>query len=256
MTKWLKNPLFLDADSYGQDMDRIYKQMLANYDTAEGANSEEMNQSTSTNKKQLKPNDLCSCGSGLKYKKCCGKKEIRIDMNILVSGVAGFIGFHTARRLLESGETIIGVDNINDYYDIDLKKARLKLLEQYSNFKFHKIDLTERHKLDAIFNSYKISRIIHLAAQAGVRYSIKNPYAYIDSNITGFINILEKSRQHSVQHFVYASSSSVYGANEEMPFSTHKSVNHPLSLYPQQPRNPTNCLLIHTHICTTYQQPD
>ena len=152
-------------------------------------------------------------------------------MNILITGVAGFIGFHTARQLLENGETIIGIDNINDYYDPNLKLSRLQILEQYHTFTLYKTDLTNRQETNCIFSNNEISHIIHLAAQAGVRYSIKNPYAYIDSNITGFINILENARHHNVKHFTYASSSSVYGANEDMPFSTHKGVNHPLSLY-------------------------
>ncbi len=152
-------------------------------------------------------------------------------MNILLTGVAGFIGFHTAKKLLDRGDRIIGIDSVNDYYDPKLKYSRLEILHSYENFKFFKSDLTDRTTIEKIFETEDFSKIIHLAAQAGVRYSIENPYAYIDSNITGFINILENARRKEIEHFTYASSSSVYGANESMPFSTHQSVSHPLSLY-------------------------
>ena len=166
-------------------------------------------------------------------------------MESLITGVAGFIGFHTAKQLLERGDSIIGVDCINNYYDINLKKSRLSILKQFNNFKFYKYDLTDRNSINTLFNIYNVSKVIHLAAQAGVRYSIENPYAYIDSNIIGFTNILENARQHNVDHFTYASSSSVYGANEEMPFSTHNSVNHPLSLYAATKRS--NELFAHSY---------
>ncbi len=152
-------------------------------------------------------------------------------MEILITGVAGFIGFHTARKLLETNQHIIGIDSINDYYDPKLKESRLRILESYSNFTFYKLDLKELAAVSNIFKKHSIASIIHLAAQAGVRYSIQNPYAYIEANIVGFTHILENARHHQVEHLTYASSSSVYGANTCMPFSTHKSVNHPLSLY-------------------------
>ncbi len=152
-------------------------------------------------------------------------------MKILITGAAGFIGFHTARKLLQQGNDIIGIDNINDYYDPNIKIARIALLKEFDNFKFYKADITDKNLLNSLFKEHAVQRIIHLAAQAGVRYSIENPYAYIDSNIIGFINILECARHFNVEHLTYASSSSVYGANENMPFSIHKPVDHPLSLY-------------------------
>jgi UDP-glucuronate 4-epimerase len=150
---------------------------------------------------------------------------------ILVTGVAGFIGFHVAKRLLERGERVIGLDNINDYYDVRLKEARLAQLTPFKDHRFVKLDLADREGMKALFAEGGIRRVVHLAAQAGVRYSLINPYAYTDSNIEGFLNILEGCRHTHVEHLVYASSSSVYGGNTRMPFSIHDNVDHPVSLY-------------------------
>ncbi len=150
---------------------------------------------------------------------------------ILVTGVAGFIGFHTAIRLLERGEKVIGLDNVNDYYDVRLKKARLAKLKPFKQFTFIKTDLANRVKMRKLFAEQPIAKVVHLAAQAGVRYSLVNPHAYTDSNIEGFLNILEGCRHAKVKHLVYASSSSVYGGNTQMPFSIHDNVDHPVSLY-------------------------
>lgn len=150
---------------------------------------------------------------------------------ILVTGVAGFIGFHTAIRLLARGEKVIGLDNVNDYYDVRLKKARLAKLKPFRQFTFTKTDLANRVKMRKLFAEQPIVKVVHLAAQAGVRYSLVNPHAYTDSNIEGFLNILEGCRHAKVKHLVYASSSSVYGGNTQMPFSIHDNVDHPISLY-------------------------
>ena len=152
-------------------------------------------------------------------------------MKILVTGAAGFIGFYVAKKLLDRGDEVIGIDNLNDYYDVTLKHARLAQLETYNNFIFHKLDIVDRDAVNNLFNEHKPFRVVHLAAQAGVRYSLVNPYAYINSNIVGFINVLEACRHNDVEHLVFASSSSVYGANTRMPFSVHDNVDHPLSLY-------------------------
>lgn len=152
-------------------------------------------------------------------------------MRYLVTGVAGFIGFHTARQLLVSGNHVIGLDNVNDYYDPKLKYARLALLEGYENFEFHKHDLVDGPFVNQLMVENKPDRVIHLAAQAGVRYSIENPHSYVQSNIVGFLNILEACRQAKTPHIVYASSSSVYGANTNIPFSSKHGVDHPLSMY-------------------------
>ncbi len=150
---------------------------------------------------------------------------------ILVTGVAGFIGFHTAIRLLDRGEKVIGLDNVNDYYDVRLKKARLAKLKPFRQFTFTKTDLANRVKMRKLFAEQPIVKVVHLAAQAGVRDSLVNPHAYTDSNIEGFLNILEGCRHAKVKHLVYASSSSVYGGNTQMPFSIHDNVDHPISLY-------------------------
>ncbi|GBL40108.1 protein CapI [Nitrospirota bacterium] len=150
---------------------------------------------------------------------------------ILVTGVAGFIGFHTAIRLLDRGEKVIGLDDVNDYYDVRLKKARLAKLKPFRQFTFTKTDLANRVKMRKLFAEQPIVKVVHLAAQAGVRYSLVNPHAYTDSNIEGFLNILEGCRHAKVKHLVYASSSSVYGGNTQMPFSIHDNVDHPISLY-------------------------
>ena len=150
---------------------------------------------------------------------------------ILVTGAAGFIGFHVARTLLERGRPVVGVDNLNTYYDPKLKEARLAVLRELSGFEFLKIDVADRAAMEALFACAKPEFVIHLAAQAGVRYSLQNPYAYVDSNVVGFMNVLEGCRHHGVRHLTYASSSSVYGANTAMPFSVHDNVDHPLSMY-------------------------
>jgi UDP-glucuronate 4-epimerase len=152
-------------------------------------------------------------------------------MKILVTGAAGFIGFHTSKLLLERGDEVIGLDNLNDYYDVSLKDARLAILESMSGFRFAKIDLADRPAMEALFAGNRIDRVIHLAAQAGVRYSIENPHSYVDSNVVGTLHILEGCRHHAVEHLVYASTSSVYGSNTHMPFSVHQNVDHPLALY-------------------------
>ena len=150
---------------------------------------------------------------------------------ILVTGVAGFIGFHVTKRLLDRGDTVIGLDNVNDYYDVRLKEARLAQLANVKGYRFVKRDLADRAGIKALFADHGITRVVHLAAQAGVRYSLINPHAYTESNIEGFMNILEGCRHAAVEHLVYASSSSVYGGNTHMPFSIHDNVDHPVSLY-------------------------
>jgi UDP-glucuronate 4-epimerase len=152
-------------------------------------------------------------------------------MGILVTGAAGFIGMHVAAQLLQAGHQVTGVDNLSDYYDVRLKQARLDLLKPCSNFRFVKMDLADSAKVSELFGAAKFERVIHLAAQAGVRYSLDNPHAYIQSNIVGFTNILEGCRRFPVKHLVYASSSSVYGANKKLPFSVQDNVDHPISLY-------------------------
>lgn len=166
-------------------------------------------------------------------------------MKILVTGAAGFIGAALTLRLLKRGDEVIGIDNLNDYYDTNLKLARLETILHYANFKFIKIDISDKTKIEALFENEKFDNVMHLAAQAGVRYSISNPHAYIDSNIIGFLNILEGCRNNKIKHFVYASSSSVYGANTKMPFSVHDNVDHPVSLYAASKK--TNELMAHTY---------
>ena len=152
-------------------------------------------------------------------------------MNVLVTGVAGFIGYFVAQRLLAAGEVVHGIDNLNDYYSVSLKKDRLARLLSQSSFSFEPIDLASRTEMEALFQERSFDRVIHLAAQAGVRYSLTNPYAYADSNLAGFIHVLEGCRHSGVGHLVYASSSSVYGANRQVPFATTDHVDHPVSLY-------------------------
>lgn len=164
---------------------------------------------------------------------------------ILVTGAAGFIGYHTCIKLLASGLEVVGIDNLNDYYDVSLKEARLARLQGTRNFSFNRLDLADRAGMEELFSSQKFDTVIHLAAQAGVRYSIQNPHAYIDSNLVGFINILEGCRHHQVEHLTYASSSSVYGANTTLPFSIHNNVDHPLSLYAATKK--ANELMAHTY---------
>lgn len=164
---------------------------------------------------------------------------------ILVTGAAGFIGFHLCKRLLDNGDSVVGVDNLNDYYDVDLKRARLKQLEGREGFTFHRLDIADRHAVAEFFANNSFNIVVNLAAQAGVRYSLKNPHAYIDANIVGFTNILEGCRRGNVGRLVYASSSSVYGANTQMPFSVHQNVDHPVSLYAATKK--ANELLAHTY---------
>ena len=152
-------------------------------------------------------------------------------MKILVTGAAGFIGFRVSQLLLARGEEVVGLDNLNDYYDVTLKEARLAILKESSGFSFEKIDLADRPAMDSLFARSKFDRVIHLAAQAGVRYSIENPHSYVDSNVVGTLHVLEGCRHNDVEHLVYASTSSVYGANTNMPFSVHQNVDHPLALY-------------------------
>lgn len=166
-------------------------------------------------------------------------------MKVLVTGAAGFIGFFTAKALCERGDEVVGIDNINDYYDVKLKQARLKKLDPLSNFRFIKLDIANRVAMAKLFANENFDRVVHLAAQAGVRYSLENPNAYIDSNIVGFANILEGCRHQHVKHLVYASSSSVYGANESMPFSEKDNVDHPVSLYAATKKS--NELMAHTY---------
>jgi UDP-glucuronate 4-epimerase len=165
-------------------------------------------------------------------------------MKYLVTGAAGFIGFHVSERLLQAGHQVVGIDNLNDYYDVNLKQARLDLLQK-PGFSFHKIDLADRAAMASLFADEKFDRVIHLAAQAGVRYSLENPHAYADANLIGHLNVLEGCRHNKVQHLLYASSSSVYGLNRKMPFSTEDSVDHPVSLYAATKK--ANELMSHTY---------
>ena len=166
-------------------------------------------------------------------------------MKVLVTGAAGFIGFHLAQRLLQRGDEIVGLDNLNDYYDVRLKEARLQLLKDSPNFRFVPATLEDRQTIAQLFSNEQFDMVVNLAAQAGVRYSLQNPHAYIDSNIVGFMNILEGCRHNAVKHLVYASSSSVYGANSTVPFSVHHSVDHPVSLYAATKKS--NELMAHTY---------
>ena len=166
-------------------------------------------------------------------------------MKILVTGVAGFIGAALTLRLLKRGDEVVGIDNLNDYYDINLKLARLEIINHYGKFKFIKIDISDKTAMEALFETEYFDKVMHLAAQAGVRYSISNPHAYIDSNIIGFMNVLEGCRHNKIQHLAYASSSSVYGANTKMPFSVHDNVDHPVSLYAASKK--ANELMAHTY---------
>ncbi|MGE0858704.1 MAG: NAD-dependent epimerase [Gammaproteobacteria bacterium] len=166
-------------------------------------------------------------------------------MKILVTGAAGFIGSRLCEQLLARGDEVVGVDNLNDYYEVSLKYARLARLEPAPNFRFHKLDIADRAAMPALFAAERPQRVVHLAAQAGVRYSLENPHAYIDANIVGTTNILEGCRHNGVEHLVYASSSSVYGANTRMPFSVHDNVDHPVSLYAATKK--ANELMAHTY---------
>jgi len=164
---------------------------------------------------------------------------------IFVTGAAGFIGFHVSKRLLERGEDVVGIDNLNDYYDPALKHARLEILRKFERFEFVRADVAHQAEMAELFANRKPQRVVHLAAQAGVRYSLTNPHAYTESNITGFLNILEGCRHNGVEHLVYASSSSVYGANTKQPFSEHDNIDHPVSLYAATKK--ANELMAHTY---------
>lgn len=173
-------------------------------------------------------------------------------MTVLITGVAGFIGSHLAKRLINRGDCVIGIDNLNDYYDVSLKLDRLKPLMQEPDFRFIKLDLADRVGMEQLFAENSIDRVVNLAAQAGVRYSLKNPLAYIDSNLLGFAHLLENCRHYAIQHLVFASSSSVYGANRALPFSVHHNVDHPLSLYAASKK--ANELMAHSY-AHLYQLP-
>ena len=166
-------------------------------------------------------------------------------MKVLVTGAACFIGAALAHRLMDRGDEVVGLDNMNDYYDVSLKEARLSRLEDRAGFTFYRNALEERDVLDALFKKEQPQRVVNMAAQAGVRYSLENPHAYVESNLVGFMNLLESCRQMEVEHLVYASSSSVYGANTRMPFSVHDNVDHPLSLYAATKK--ANELMAHTY---------
>ncbi|MCS6926160.1 MAG: NAD-dependent epimerase [Candidatus Binatia bacterium] len=173
-------------------------------------------------------------------------------MHVLVTGVAGFIGFHVARRLLDRGDSVVGIDNLTPYYDVRLKEARLARLTDHHRFTFLRLDLADRSGMETLFRTARPQRVIHLAAQAGVRYSLTNPHAYVESNLVGFLHVLEGCRATGVEHLVYASSSSVYGANTKMPFSVHDNVDHPISLYAASKK--ANELMAHTY-SYLYQLP-
>ena len=166
-------------------------------------------------------------------------------MKVMVTGAAGFIGMHCTERLLARGDNVVGVDNLNDYYEVSLKENRLKRISDHPQFSHHLVSVEDGEAMAALFAAEKPDRVIHLAAQAGVRYSLENPHAYVDANLAGFMNILEGCRHNGVEHLVYASSSSVYGGNEQMPFSEHHSVDHPVSLYAATKK--ANELMAHTY---------
>ena len=170
--------------------------------------------------------------------------QLRFD-STLITGAAGFIGFHLSKRLLDEGYRVFGLDNLNDYYDPRLKQDRLDILKKYSNFSFHRVDLADADELESLFKDNTIDVVVNLAAQAGVRYSLTNPQAYVKSNLVGFVNLLECCRHYQVKHMVFASSSSVYGANTNMPFSVHHNVDHPVSLYAASKKS--NELMAHTY---------
>jgi len=166
-------------------------------------------------------------------------------LKILVTGAAGFIGMHVSERLLVAGNEVVGIDNLNDYYDVRLKQARLENLRKHANFRFERIDIADEEGIRSIFSRERAARVIHLAAQAGVRYSLQNPEAYVRNNLVGFVNILEGCRHNDVEHLVYGSSSSVYGGNTKLPFAEHDNVDHPISLYAATKKS--NELMAHTY---------
>jgi UDP-glucuronate 4-epimerase len=172
--------------------------------------------------------------------------------NVLVTGAAGFIGYHLSKRFLDAGDAVIGLDNVNDYYDVNLKMARLALLEESPSFRFVRMDIADREGMADLFRKEPFEMVVHLAAQAGVRYSLVNPHAYVDSNVVGFTNVLEGCRHQRVRHLVFASSSSVYGANTLMPFCVHHNVDHPLSLYAATKK--ANELMAHSY-ASLYKLP-
>jgi UDP-glucuronate 4-epimerase len=174
------------------------------------------------------------------------------SQHILVTGAAGFIGMHVSKRLLNEGYQVIGIDNLNAYYDIDLKKHRIEQLSESANFRFYQLDINDKQGFIELFENHPFQAVIHLAAQAGVRYSIENPQSYADSNLGGFINVLEACRHHRIQHLIYASSSSVYGANTKVPFSVEDPVNQPVSLYAASKRANELIAYSHSHL---YQLP-
>src|SRR5215469_6095239 len=167
------------------------------------------------------------------------------DRKILITGAAGFIGFHVAQRLLSEGREVVGVDSINSYYDPTLKEARLDILRNHRGFAFEKLDLADRGGSKSLFAQHRFPIVVHLAAQAGVRYSLQNPHAYVDANIEGFVNVLEGCRHNGCEHLLFASSSSVYGVNTKLPFSVHDNVDHPISLYAASKK--ANELMAHTY---------
>src|SRR5262245_3759144 len=183
---------------------------------------------------------------------CSFSPSVGALLKVLVTGSAGFIGFHTSKLLLERGDEVVGLDNLNEYYDVTLKQARLEVLKRERNFKFVKLDLADREGMAKLFAAEKFNRVIHLGAQAGVRYSIEAPFAYIDSNVQGTMTVLEGCRHNGVEHLVFASTSSVYGANTKMPFSVHQNVDHPLSLYAATKKG--NELMAHTY-ASLYRLP-
>jgi len=176
---------------------------------------------------------------------CAQSKEVMSNPSVLITGAAGFIGFHLSQKLCKQGFDVTGLDNINDYYDIKLKHSRLAILKSDPRFTFHELELTDRKAITGLFDKKKFDYVVNLAAQAGVRYSIINPYAYLESNLHGFLNVLEACRHHHVKHLLYASSSSVYGANRKLPFSVHDNVDHPISLYAASKKS--NELMAHTY---------
>lgn len=167
------------------------------------------------------------------------------DQTVLITGTAGFIGYHLAKKATGLGYAVVGIDNLNDYYEVTLKESRLRQLQELPGFSFERVDLADRQALNRLFSAHQFTCVVNLAAQAGVRYSLINPYAYLDSNLHGFLNVLEACRHHKVGHLIYASSSSVYGANKKMPFSIHHNVDHPISLYAASKK--ANELMAHTY---------